>query len=77
MVEEVVNASADTILGNIIVEVGELGLLMKGIGILSVLLIIFYIISLINDWRRIRELVRIRERMERVERKIDKLIRMK
>ncbi len=76
-IEEVINATSDTIVGNLIVEVGRLGLLISGIGILTVILVIFYIISLVLNWKKRNELVKIRQRLESVEEKIDKLLRKK
>ena len=69
-IEEVVNASGTTI-GNLVVEVGKIGLWFKAAGIFVILWILFESVILWLNWKRIKEMYGIREDMKRMERKLD------
>jgi hypothetical protein len=74
-VEGVINATSDTIIGNLIVEVGKLGLWIRGIGIVIILWIVFQIINLINNRVNRKRISALRDEVGKMNKKIDKLLR--
>jgi hypothetical protein len=73
VVDEVLDVSGDTVVGGLIMEVGKLGLWIQGIGLLIVLLIIFYFFSFYVNWMRKKELIKIRKKVEEIDKKVDML----
>lgn len=74
VVEEAVNVSADVI-GDIVSAVGYIGLWIQAIGLIVILWIIFHVVSLIFNRKRRKILYQIRGDLERIERKINKLLK--
>ncbi|MBS3091418.1 hypothetical protein J4217_03165 [Candidatus Pacearchaeota archaeon] len=71
-VEGVINAS-----GDIIAIIGQVGLWVKAAGIFIILWVIFQSIVLWFNWRRIREIYKIKADMKRMESKLDMLLEKK
>jgi biopolymer transport protein ExbB/TolQ len=69
MVEGVVEVPLD-----LLVKLGHLGSWLQAIGIIVVLWIIFQLISLAINRKRMKEIYKIKSDMIRIERKIDKII---
>ena len=62
---------------DVIAEVGQLGLWLQAIGIAVVLVIVFNVISFFYNKKRLKQIAAIRRDMERIEGKIDKLVKQK
>ena len=58
----------------IILELGKLGLLLQALGVVVIAWIIFQIISLIINRKRMKEIYTIKKDMKRIEGKIDKIL---
>jgi len=61
----------------ILTNLGEIGLWLQAVGIIVVLWIIFQLIVLYFNTKRMREVGKIREDMKRIERKIDRILAKK
>ena len=68
----VANASVEAV-----TELGRIGNLLETLGLVVILWLIFQIIALILNSKRIKEIYIIKEDMKRIERKIDKLAKKK
>jgi uncharacterized membrane protein YciS (DUF1049 family) len=77
VIEEVIDNSADTVLGGIVVELGQIGLWIQGIGLLVLAWIVFWIITLIMNRKKRKTLYRIEADLKRVEKKLDKVLKEK
>lgn len=71
-VDNVVNASSDLI-STLIFDIGRMGLLIQALGLLVIFAVIFYIISIIIQTKRMKQVYEIRKDMERIERKINRI----
>lgn len=65
----------DTGIGEIIRTIGDLALWLQTLGIIVVAWIIFEVIALHLNRRRMREVYKIKEDMRRIERKIDRILK--
>ena len=74
VVGEVVNASSD-VLSEVVVTVGRIGLFLQALGVIVVLWIIFEIIALIVNRKKRKAIYKIKEDIERVEKKVDRIIK--
>ena len=63
------------VIGGIITEVGQIGLWLQAIGIVVILMIMFNIISFFYNRKRLKEIAIIKKNMNRIEGKIDKIIK--
>ena len=63
------------VLGEVITEVGQIGLWLQALGIVVVLAIVFQIISFFYNRKRMKEVHQIKQDMVRIEGKIDKIIK--
>ena len=72
VVEQVANLSA-----GLITEVGQIALWMQALGLVIVIYLIFQTVSLVLNWRRMKEVYKIKEDMKRIENKIDKMLSKK
>ena len=75
-IEEVTNISTQIITG-LATEIGKIGLWIQTIGLVIILWLVFQIIILINNRIRRKKMYSIEERLEKIEKKIDKLIKNK
>lgn len=60
---------------NILTQVGQIGLWLKAAGIIFILWIIFQVIIVIINARRMKEIYKIKEDMKRMEAKLDKILK--
>ena len=65
------------VVGDVITEIGQIGLWLQAIGVIIVLWIIFQLILLYINRRRMKEVHQIKKDMFRIERKIDRLLKSK
>jgi len=65
------------IIGTLITEIGQIGLWIKAVGLIFVLWVIFQIIALIVNRKKRKALYKISSDLERIESKIDKLLKNK
>ncbi len=68
------NVSADAAT-QLVTEIGRVGNWLQALGILVIIWIGFQIAFLILNWRRVKTLLSIKEDVDRVERKVNKLIK--
>ena len=61
-------------IGEVISGVGQIGLWLQALGIVVVLVIVFNLISFFYNRKRMKEIAIIKENMDRIEKKIDKII---
>ena len=61
----------------IINEIGKIGNWLEALGVIVILWIIFQIVSLLINKKRMKEIHVIKENMERIEGKIDKILSKK
>jgi len=61
--------------GGFITGVGQLGLWLQAIGVAVVIVIVFDVVSFIYNRKKLRKLEALHEKMERLEKKIDKVIK--
>ena len=71
-VDSVVNASSDLV-SKLIADLGRIGLWLQALGVLIVLWLIFQIIALIVNRKKRKILYAIKDDLERVESKIDRI----
>ena len=71
-IEEISNISA-----SLVASLGKIGLWLQAVGIIVIIWIIFYIVDLFINVRRMKEVYRIKDDMKRIERKIDKVLAKK
>ena len=62
------------VIGEVITEIGQIGLWLQALGIVIVLAVVFQIISFFYNRKRMKELEVIREDMKRIEGKIDVIV---
>lgn len=74
--EELLNETG-TIAEQIILQLGSIGLWFQAIGLIFVMWVIFQIINWVLNRRRIKRLDKLLENLERIETKIDKLLKNK
>lgn len=75
VVEEIVNVTADTLVGDLVVEVGKIGLLLNALGVIIVLWIAFQVVTLVMNRKRRKTLYRIERKLGVLEGKIDKILK--
>ena len=68
-IEEISNISA-----SLVASLGKIGLWLQAVGIIVIIWIIFYIVDLFINVRRMKEVYRIKDDMKRIERKIDRIL---
>lgn len=68
--EEFLNASA-----GFIAEVGRIGNWLQALGIVILLGIIFQVIGILYNRKRVKEVKEMRENLVKIERKLDKILR--
>jgi len=74
VVEEVIGTSTD-VLTEVFLQVGQIALWLQAIGIVVVVWIIFQIINLFINKRRFDSLLEIRKDVDRIEGKINKILK--
>jgi biopolymer transport protein ExbB/TolQ len=62
---------------SLVSEVGKIGLWLQALGLVVILWVIFQIIALVMNRKRMREVYRIKEDMKRIESKIDNILASK
>jgi len=62
---------------SLVSEVGKIGLWLQALGLVVILWVIFKIIALVMNRKRMREVYRIKEDMKRIESKIDNILASK
>ena len=75
-VEEAISNSGD-ILGEVVLEVGRIGLWLQTLGIIVILWILFQAVNFFLNRKKRKELYRMSDKLDRIERKIDKLAKSK
>jgi len=73
VVEEIVNVTANTFVGDLVVEVGKLGLLLNALGVVIVLWIGFQIVALIVNRKKRKAVYRMEGRLDRIENKLNRI----
>lgn len=68
--EEIVDVAAF-----FLTNIGKIGLWMRAVGIVVIIWVVFQVISTIFNMRRMNEIKVIKEDMERIEGKIDKILK--
>ena len=68
-IEEISNISA-----SLVASLGKIDLWLQAVGIIVIIWIIFYIVDLFINVRRMKEVYRIKDDMKRIERKIDRIL---
>ena len=63
-------------LTDLIAEIGSVGLWLQALGVVVVLTIIFDVIAFIFNRRRMMEIYTIKKDMTRIERKVDKILKV-
>ena len=74
MAEEIPNLAPDTI-ADLIIQLGNIGKWVQAVGLVIILWIIFQIIILINNRIRRKQLYKIEERLNNIEKKLDKALK--
>ncbi|MBI2449770.1 hypothetical protein HYV49_05750 [Candidatus Pacearchaeota archaeon] len=69
--------AVEDVVSNLALEVGRVGLWIQAIGLVVILWIIFEIIVLINNRIKRKRLYAIEDRLERIEKKLDKFTKSK
>lgn len=72
--EEIINVTAESV-ENLLTSVGDLALWLQTLGLVIALWIGFEIFTLILQFKRKRSLKDIQDKLSRLERKIDKLLK--
>jgi len=62
------------LIDEVVSEVGQIGLWLQALGIVILLVIIFDIISFIENRKKLKELIGIKKNVDRIERKINRLL---
>ncbi len=65
----------DTIIADLIKDIGQIGLWIQAVGIVIILWVVFQVIILINNRIRRKQLYEIENRLKRIESKVDKLVK--
>ena len=60
---------------NLLSDVGRIGLALQALGIVVIITIILNILGFVYNRRRLKQIVDIRKDMNRIERKIDSILR--
>ena len=77
VVDEVVNATTNTVIGDVVVELGKFGLLLQTLGMVIILWIVFQIVIFTIERRKRNRLKRIEERLSNIEKKLDRVLKKK
>ena len=72
--DEVINMSTD-IATDLAVKIGSVGKWLQAIGVIIILWVIFQIINWVLNRKRVKRLDLLREDMNRIEKKVDKLLK--
>jgi len=64
-------------LGDLVVQVGQIGLWLQTLGVIVIAWIIFQIINFIINRKRMKEVYNIKEDMKRIESKLDAVLKKK
>tara|TARA_Y100000310_G_scaffold339112_1_gene430797 strand:+ start:346 stop:597 length:252 start_codon:yes stop_codon:yes gene_type:complete len=72
-ITEAVNNSG-VLLGDVIVELGKWGKWIQALGLVVVLWLVFQIVALIVNRKKRKTLYKIRDDLQRLEKKVDKLL---
>jgi biopolymer transport protein ExbB/TolQ len=72
--EEILNAPAD-LATEIITQLGSIGKWLQAIGLIVILWIIFQIINWVTNRKRIKRLDKLSDRLDTIEKKIDKVLK--
>lgn len=75
-ITEAVNNSG-VLLGDVIVELGKWGKWIQALGLVVVLWLVFQIVALIVNRKKRKTLYKIRDDLQRLEKKVDKLLSKK
>jgi len=75
-IENLTEIPVDTA-SSVVLELGKIGRWLQAIGIIVILWIVFQIVNFIINRKRMKRLDLIQERMENIEKKIDKLSKKK
>jgi len=70
--------SIETVVGlpiNFIIQVGQIGLWLKAVGLIFVIDLVFEIVNFFIARRRNKDILKIKEDIKRIERKIDKVLK--
>ncbi len=67
-------AVEESVIAEVLKEVGQVGLWIQAVGIVIILWIVFQVIILINNRIKRKQLYKIEDRLKRIEGKINKLI---
>jgi len=59
---------------SLVASLGKIDLWLQAVGIIVIIWIIFYIVDLFINVRRMKEVYRIKDDMKRIERKIDRIL---
>jgi hypothetical protein len=65
------------VVGDVITEIGKIGLWLKTAGIIFILWIIFQVVNFIINRKRMKEIYNIKGDMRRIEKKIDGILKKK
>jgi hypothetical protein len=65
------------VVGDVITEIGKIGLWLKTAGIIFILWIIFQVVNFIINRKRMKEIYNIKDDMKRIEKKIDRILKKK
>lgn len=65
---------SDSIIADIVKDLGQLGLWIQTIGLIIIIWIIFQVVTLINNRIKRKKLYVIEDRLKVIERKVDKLL---
>ncbi len=65
--------AVEEVVGNLVTELGKIGLWVQALGLIIIFWIIFQIVNLIVNRKKRKTLYGIREDLKRIEGKIDKL----
>ena len=73
---EIINAITSTpeIANDILLALGQIGLWLKAIGIVIIIWLIFHVVSVLFNTKRMKEVKNIKGDIIRIEEKIDKLL---
>jgi len=77
VVDEVVNVTSNTLLGDLVVELGKFGLLLQTLGIVIILWIAFQIIALIINRKNRERIKKIESNLNNIEKKLDRVLKKK
>jgi cbb3-type cytochrome oxidase subunit 3 len=76
VVEEIVNSSTETVT-EAILELGRIGNWLQAIGVIVILWVLIQIINFIFNWKKRKDFHYLKNDLDRIEKKIDKLPKKK